>query len=59
MIVTTYKILIPATPYPFEGKATAVTLKQATNKVAYQARRCGLSASAKALEYEVLSRKEV
>ena len=38
----TYKMLIPAAPYPFEGKATAFNLDQAFRKIQFQAKQCGL-----------------
>ena len=57
MILTTYKITIPAAPYPFEGTATACTLKQAVAKVQHQARQCGcMKAGSKPLNVEILKR---
>ena len=37
----TYKMLIPAAPYPFEGKAVASTEEQAFRKIKWQATQCG------------------
>jgi hypothetical protein len=57
MILTTYKITLPATPYPFEGTATACTLKQAVAKIQRQARQCGcVKTSSKPVNVEILAR---
>ena len=61
MLLITYKLLIPAIPFPFEGIATATNLKTAINKVKFQAKCSGVKACRgnKVIEQEIINRKEI
>ena len=56
LTLTTYRMLIDAAPYPYQGAAQADTPKEAAKKIAKEARRAGLriSRGPKILEIETI-----
>ena len=59
MTINTYKMLIPAVPFPFEGKVKATNLQAAIAKVKFQAKILGIKTFGKPFEIEILEKKEI